>query len=47
MSIGRTFRDSPQIDNSVKFNQKLNIGSFYNAKIISATEYDLTAEVVS
>jgi len=46
-SIGRTFRDSPQIDNTVKFKTTLKVGSFYNSKIISATDYDLVAEVSS
>ena len=32
-SLGRTFRDSPTIDNYVKINKKLKIGEFYNVKI--------------
>ena len=44
-SIGRTFRDSPEIDNSVVFKSKLSIGEFYNAKIIDASHYSLTGEI--
>ena len=44
-SIGRTFRDSPEIDNSVIFKNKLSIGEFYNAKIIDASHYSLTGEI--
>ena len=44
-SIGRTFRDSPEIDNSVTFKAKLSIGEFYDAKIIDASHYNLTGEI--
>lgn len=44
-SIGRTFRDSPGIDNTVTFNSKLSIGDFYNAKIVNASHYSLEGEV--
>ncbi len=45
LSLGRTFRDSPTIDNYVKINQNLKQGKFYNIKINSAEEYDLIGEV--
>ena len=45
LSIGRTYRDSPEIDNTVTFKAKLNIGEFYNAKIIDASNYNLIGEV--
>ena len=46
MSLGRTFRDSPQIDNYVKIHQNLEIGKFYNIHVTSSEEYDLTGKVV-
>jgi ribosomal protein S12 methylthiotransferase len=45
LSLGRTFRDSPTIDNYVKINKKLDIGKFYDVDIISAQEYDLIGKV--
>ena len=48
--IGRTEFDSPEVDNEVMIkaeNDYLRIGDFVNAKIIDATEFDLTGEVVS
>ena len=47
LSLGRTFRDSPTIDNYVKINQNLNPGKFYTVNIESAQEYDLIGKVVS
>ena len=44
-SLGRTFRDSPTIDNYVKIEKKLDIGKFYNIDIASAQEYDLIGKV--
>ena len=44
-SLGRTFRDSPTIDNYVKIEKKLDIGKFYDIDIISAQEYDLIGKV--
>ncbi len=41
LSLGRTFRDSPTIDNYVKINKNLTPGKFYNVKIDKAQEYDL------
>ena len=46
-SLGRTFRDSPQIDNYVKIEKKLNIGQFYDVNIVKAEEYDLTGKVIN
>ena len=45
LSIGRTFRDSPEIDNTITFNSKLKIGEFYNAKIMDASHYNLVGGV--
>ena len=44
-SIGRTYRDSPDIDNTVTFNERLKVGKFYNARIISASAYNLIGDV--
>ena len=44
-SLGRTFRDSPTIDNYVKIEKKLDIGKFYDVDITSAQEYDLIGKV--
>ncbi len=45
--IARTEADSPEVDNEVIITSKnnLKIGKFYNAKIISADEYDLFAQI--
>ncbi len=46
--IGRTEYDSPEVDNEVILNTKdyLRLGDFVEAKVTSATEFDLNAEVV-
>ncbi|MGC4020878.1 MAG: 30S ribosomal protein S12 methylthiotransferase RimO [Cyclobacteriaceae bacterium] len=46
--IGRTEFDSPEVDNEVILNSKeyLRIGDFVEAKISSATEFDLHGEVI-
>jgi ribosomal protein S12 methylthiotransferase len=43
--VARTEADSPEVDNTVliKSAEILNIGDFYNVKIISADSYDLIA----
>tara|TARA_B100000674_G_scaffold95950_1_gene68449 strand:+ start:1830 stop:3122 length:1293 start_codon:yes stop_codon:yes gene_type:complete len=46
-SIGRTFRDSPEIDNTVTINSKLNVGSFYDVLIKDISAYDIFGEVVN
>ncbi|MFH1478486.1 MAG: MiaB/RimO family radical SAM methylthiotransferase [Candidatus Omnitrophota bacterium] len=46
--IGRTEYDAPEVDGLVYIkskNKKLNIGKFYNARIIDTYEYDLVGEV--
>ena len=45
-SLGRTYRDSPTVDNYVKINTNLETGKFYNVKIEKALEYDLVGQVV-
>lgn len=47
--IGRTESDSPEVDNEVIIDSPedyLRIGDFVNVKIVSATEFDLTGNVV-
>ncbi len=46
--IGRTQYDSPEVDNEVLINIEdadLNIGSFYNVKIISSNDFDLFGSI--
>lgn len=47
--VGRTEFDSPEVDNEVLIpaNQKAKIGTFVNALITSAEEFDLYADIVS
>ena len=45
VSLGRTYRDSPEIDNYVKISARLEPGNFYEVKITEALEYDLIGEV--
>jgi ribosomal protein S12 methylthiotransferase len=45
LSLGRTYRDSPEIDNYVKINQKIEPGTFCDVKITDAMEYDLIGEI--
>ena len=46
LSIGRCYKDAPEIDNIVILNEKLNAGSFVDARIISASAYDVQATLV-
>ena len=43
-SIGRSYRDAPEVDNFVRVDEKLNIGEFYDVEITAAFEYDLSAK---
>ena len=44
-SLGRSYRDAPEIDNYVKINDVLNVGSFYEIKVKEAYEYDVLGEI--
>ena len=44
-SLGRSYRDAPEIDNYVKINGVLNVGSFYEIKVKEAYEYDVLGEI--
>jgi tRNA A37 methylthiotransferase MiaB len=43
-SQGRTFRDSPEIDNIVKIDGIHPVGEFLKVKFTSATEYEITGK---
>ena len=45
-SIGRSYKDAPEVDNYVMINKQLTIGQFYDVKIKEAYEYDVLGEVV-
>ena len=45
-SIGRSYRDAPEVDNSIRINEKLKIGEFFNIKITKAFDYDVVGERV-
>ena len=45
-SIARSYRDAPEIDNYVKINELLDVGSFYTIKVKEAYEYDVLGEIV-
>ena len=46
-SLGRSYRDAPEIDNYVKINQRLEVGKMYNVKIQKAYEYDVEGVIVN
>ena len=43
-SIGRSYRDAPEVDNFIRVGEKLTIGEFYDVEITGAFEYDLSAK---
>ena len=45
-SLGRSYRDAPEIDNYVKVNEKLKVGDMYEVKIDKAYEYDVKGSLV-
>ncbi len=47
--FARSEKDAPEVDGDIiinKGNNRLHIGGFYNVKIVSASDYDLTAKVI-
>ena len=42
-SVGRTYRDSPEVDNTVIIDGHHPIGEFLDVKITDASEYELEA----
>ncbi len=49
--VGRTYKDAPEIDNTVIFNfkpkDKINIGDIIKIKITDSSEYDLEGETIT
>ncbi|NOZ07687.1 MAG: 30S ribosomal protein S12 methylthiotransferase RimO [FCB group bacterium] len=45
-SVGRTFRDSPEVDNIVAVGGEHPVGEFINVKFTEAGEYELVGEAV-
>ncbi len=45
VSIGRTFKDAPEVDNIVVVNDKIEEGTFVDIKITSSSVYEVTGEV--
>ena len=45
-SIGRSYRDAPEVDNFVRIQNLLKVGEFYNVIIKEASEYEVIGEVV-
>ena len=44
ISIGRSYRDAPEVDNFIRIDEKLPIGDFVDVKITEAYEYDMKGE---
>ncbi|MBM4429319.1 MAG: 30S ribosomal protein S12 methylthiotransferase RimO [Chloroflexi bacterium] len=47
ISVGRSYRDAPEIDGYVLMDGEWPVGRMVQAKVVRALEYDLHAEVVS
>jgi len=45
ISIGRTYKDAPEVDNIVIVNQKVESGTFVDVKITSSAVYEVTGEL--
>ena len=45
-SIGRSYRDAPEVDNCVIIDEKLPVGEFVDVEIISATEYEVIGKII-
>ena len=46
LSVGRSYRDAPEIDGLVLIEGELPPGRFVNTRIVDAMEYDLVGEVI-
>ena len=44
-SLGRTFRDSPEVDNIFRIDGTFPVGEFVEAKVVSASEYEVICTV--
>ena len=47
ISIGRSYRDAPEVDNFIRIDEKLPIGEFVDVKIMEAFEYDVSAKSIT
>ena len=47
LSVGRSYRDAPEIDGLVLVEGELPVGEMLPVRIIGAMEYDLVGEPVS
>jgi len=47
ISIGRTYKDAPEVDNIVVVNKKVDPGTFVDVKITSSAAYDVTGELLN
>jgi ribosomal protein S12 methylthiotransferase len=47
LSVGRTYRDAPEIDGLALIAEELPVGEFVRVKITTAMEYDLVGEPVT
>ena len=45
-SIGRSYRDAPQVDNFIRIDEILPVGEFIDVKITEAFEYDVKGETL-
>jgi len=46
ISVGRSYRDAPEVDGLVLIEQELTVGRFYQVEIIAAEEYDLVGQLI-
>ena len=46
-SIGRSYRDAPEVDNYIRIDEKLPIGEFIDIKITNAFNYDVSGELTN
>ena len=46
-SVGRSYRDAPEVDNFIRIDEKLPIGEFVDVKIMEAFEYDVSAKSIT
>ena len=46
ISVGRSYRDAPEVDGLVLIEEELTVGRFYQVEIIGAEEYDLVGRLV-
>ena len=46
-SIGRSYRDAPEVDNYIRINEKLPVGKFIDVEIMEASEYDVIGKSIT